>query len=124
MRPTHLPSIVTIVVAFSLLITSGLIGYVYSHEPERDVLHVELSTASDEGPSYLSGTVSSVDDGAVVFVDASGNERTVTLVRDAPIEDLVRLNGAPDAGATVNVGIEDTQFGQVLTGIVMIEPIP
>ena len=124
MRLPARPSPMTTIAALSLLVVSGIIGYVYSHEPSRDVLHVELDTAADESPSYLSGTIASIDSNTVVFVDASGVERTVTLMSDAPVEDLVRLNGAPTAGTTVNIGVDDTQFGQVLTGIVVVESGP
>lgn len=48
----------------------------------------------------------------------------MTVPADTPVEVLERLEAALDDGAMVNVGVDDTAFGQVLTGIVAIEAVP
>lgn len=121
--PARLP-LGTLVAAVAILLGTGIAGYVYSHEPARDLLAVELTDAQDGRAGYLAGVVTSVDGGEITLVDASGVERAVTLVEGARLEDLRRLDGPPAPGATVNVGVDDTRFGQFVTGVVTIEAAP
>lgn len=107
-----------------IFILTAVIGYVYSHEPVRDTLTVELSTAEATGNPYLSGTIVTVDATSLTIVDATGAERTVPFSVDVPIEQLLRSGAAPAPGTMVNIGVNDTRFGQFVTGIVAIEAAP
>lgn len=108
----------------TVLLLAGVIGYVYSHEPTRDSLAVDLVAATEDGLSTLSGTVIAVTDSTITIADASGGERTLALAPGAPVEAMARLAGAPDAGTIVNIGVDDSPFGQFVTGIVSIEAAP
>lgn len=103
--------------AFAVAATGG---YVYAHEPERDVLLVDFEATPQPPPATISGSVVAIEDGTLTLATPDGGQVTLALPADAPIEDLVRLEEALPEGATVNVGVDDTQFGQVLTGIVWI----
>lgn len=99
---------------------AGLIGYVYSHEPPRDTLIVDIQSTPVPPPSTVSGSVLAVDGSSVTLATPGGGQVTLALPADFPVEDLARLDAALPQGATVNVGVDHTQFGQVLTGIVWI----
>ncbi len=112
---------VLVVVLFGL---TTLAGYVYSHEPSRDQLVVEYEGTPAPQPAYLSGSVVGIDGETLRIAMASGGEREVALSADTPVEVLERSETAPEAGARVNVGVDDTDFGLVLTGIVTIAEAP
>lgn len=114
----------TVAALVVVLLLAGAIGYVYSHEPTRDALAVDLVAAPEGGASTISGTVIAVTDSTITIADASGGERTLTFAPGAPIEAMTRLAAAPSAGAIVNIGVDDTPFGQFVTGIVTIEAAP
>jgi len=99
-------------------------GYVYSHEPVRDTLLVEFEGTPVAQPTYLVGSIAAVEGDTLRLDVGGGGQREVTVLADTPIEVLERLDAVLDAGATVNVGVDDTAFGQVLTGIVAIEAVP
>ena len=103
---------------------TAVAGYVYSHEPSRDTLLVEYQGTPEPQPTYLLGAVEVVEDGSLTLATASGGHRDVALPPGTPIEDLERVDAIPDSGATVNVGVDDTEFGLVLTGVVAIETGP
>lgn len=115
------PFLIPAGLALGLFVLTGLMGYVYSHEPARDTLLVEYQGTPAPQPTYVIGSVAAVDGGTLGLDVGGGGQREVTFPADMPIEVLERLEGALDAGAAVNVGVDDTSFGQVLTGIVAIE---
>lgn len=118
-RPLLLP----LGLAVALFVLTGVMGYVYSHEPARDTLLVEFEGTPAPRPNYLIGSIAGIEGDTLRLDVGAGGRREVTLPADTPLEDLERLNAAFEAGAMVNVGVDDTSFGQVLTGIVAIEPI-
>ena len=95
-----------------------LAGYVYSHEPRRDtlVLRVEPPARDPAAPRYRGGVAI---DAQTVEVESA----PVTLPAGLPLEDLERVD-AHASGTPVNVGVDRTEFGQVLTGIVAVEAAP
>jgi hypothetical protein len=101
-----------------------VVGYVYSHDPSRDTLLVEYQGTPQPQPTYLLGAVEVIEDGSLTLATASGGHRVVVVPSGTPVEDLDRVDAIPDTGATVNVGVDDTQFGLVLTGVVAIETAP
>ena len=105
-----------------VLFASGLAaGYVYTHQPVRDTLDVVVSSSSSSGgPRTVSGTVASVE-GSRLTLTTAGGQVTVTLPAAAPLDELVRASEGLAAGARVNVGVQSTQYGLVLTGLVAVE---
>ncbi len=93
-------------------------GYVYSHEPVRDTLVLRIESPEDapDAPLYRAGVAI---DALTVEVEAA----PVALPAGLPLEDLERVE-AHAAGTPVNVGVDRTEFGQVLTGIVAVESTP
>lgn len=116
-RPLLLP--VGFLVA--LVAATTLLGYVYSHEPARDTLTVAFEGTPPPQPTYVIGAVATVEGDTVRLDVGAGGSREVSVSADTPVEDLERLDAPPADGTTVNVGVDDTSFGQVLTGIVAIE---
>lgn len=117
-RPFLLPA----GLALGLFVLTAVMGYVYSHEPARDALLVEFEGTPAPQPAYLIGSVSALEGDTLRLDVGGGGQREVTVLADTPVEVLERLQAALDAGAMVNVGVDDTSFGQVLTGIVAIQP--
>lgn len=103
---------------------TGVAGYVYSHEPSRDTLLVEYQGTPEPQPTYLIGAVEVIEDGSLTLATGSGGHRDVVVPPGTAVEDLERVEAIPDDGATVNVGVDDTEFGLVLTGVVAIEDAP
>ena len=110
---------------FAALFGGGLAaGYVYRHEPARDTLEVVVaSTSATGGTRTVSGTVASIE-GTRLTLTTAGGPVTVTLLSGAPTDDLVRATGGLPNGARVNVGVQSTQYGLVLTGLVAVEGAP
>ena len=107
-----------------LFLGGGLSGYVYKHEPVRDTLTVRVAPpAEPAGPRTISGTVSALDGTRLTVATAAGPV-SVTIPPGAVIDDLVRAPGGLAAGTRVNVGVESTQYGLVLTGVVAVEGAP
>ena len=107
-----------------LFALTAIVGYVYSHEPSRDQLLVQYEGTPALQPAYLIGSVVGLEGGTLSIATASGGTREVVVPRDTPIEVLKRSEAPPEAGARVNVGVDDTDFGLVLTGIVTIAETP
>jgi hypothetical protein len=103
---------------------AGIVGYVYSHEPARDVLEVQFATADVDRPALTPGVVLAVDGEVLRVIAADGTERSTPLPAHVVLEDLVRLGEPPIEGARVNVGVDETVYGQVITGIVSLEQTP
>ena len=119
-RPLLLPTAL-VEVLFAL---TTLAGYVYSHEPSRDQLFVEYEGTPVPQPAYLIGSVVGLEGETLSVATASGGTREVVVSPDTPVEVLGRSEAPPEAGARVNVGVDDTDFGLVLTGIVTIAETP
>jgi len=115
-RPLLLP---TALVAALFALTT-LAGYVYSHEPSRDELVVQYEGTPVPQPAYLLGSVVGLEGGTLSIATAPGGTRDVVVPQGTPLEVLERSQGAPETGSRVNVGVDDTDFGLVLTGIVTI----
>lgn len=103
-----------------LAVTFGagvICGYVYSHEPQRDALLIQVEGPSSEPDGALRGGVAV--DALTVQVEGA----PVALPAALPLDELVRVDTLPD-GTVVNVGVDRTEFGQVLTGVVAVEETP
>lgn len=117
----------------SLLVSGGLLvllfagglasGYVYSHEPVRDTLDVVIAASAGDGTRTLSGTVAGIEGDRLTLATAAG-QVVVTLPAATPLDELVRAPGGLPSGARVNVGVQSTQYGLVLTGLVAVEGAP
>jgi len=105
----------------AILFGSGVAGYVYKHEPARDQLIINIQATPAPVPETLTGAIVSIDGDTLVLSTPDGGQLTLTLPTDVPIEDLTRSTAPLTAGSQVNVGVNNTTFGQVLTGIVAIQ---
>lgn len=106
----------------AILLGSGAAGYVYKHEPARDQLIINIQATPAPAPETLTGAIVSIDGDTLVLSTPDGGQLTLTLpAYYIPIEDLTRSTTALTAGSQVNVGVNNTTFGQVLTGIVAIQ---
>ncbi len=103
-----------------VLLLSGVGGYVYSHEPQRDTLLLQIERTPEPAPDAISGSVVAIDGGSLTLAQADGSTVMLALSADVPVEDLARLEAAIPDGSPVNVGVDNTQFGQVLTGVVWV----
>jgi hypothetical protein len=118
------PILLYATLAAIVLVASGIGGYVYKHDPVRDTLLVEVDATPAPTPSTVSGSITRIDGATYTLVTPAGREITLTLAPGTAVEALERLSEALDEGTTVNVGVEDTSYGQVLTGIVAVEGNP
>ncbi len=102
-------------------LASGLVGFVYAHEPARDQVALSVDRERPAGETMLlSGTVSSVADGRLVL-SGEGGSTDLVIPMGAPVEDLQALPaGSLATGARVNVGAERSDFGVALTGVVVV----
>ena len=96
------------------------IGYVYSHQPVRNTLDVRLTNEGAPADRTLTGTITSVEAGRLVLSTASATV-TVALPSNLPVDELLRAPEGLANGARVNVGVQSTQYGLVLTGVVAVE---
>lgn len=116
-------------VLFAALFLGGFAGgYVYQHEPARATLDVRIaSDSSGEGATpgvrTLGGTVASVEGGRLTLTAASGPV-TVPFPAGVAVDELLRAPEGLASGTRVNVGVQSTQYGLVLTGLVAIEGAP
>jgi len=104
----------------AVALAAGIASYVYKHEPPRDQLQVTIQATAAPEPSVVSGSLTAIDGDSLTLTTADGTV-TLALTPSAPIEELQHAGAPLPDGAQVNVGVEDTEFGQVLTGIVAIE---
>lgn len=105
----------------ALLFVGGLFGgYVYTHEPARDTLEVTVASPDGDGARTLSGTVTAVEGGRLTLATASG-QVVVALPPTATVDELLRATQGLSDGTRVNVGVQSTQYGLVLTGLVAVE---
>ncbi|MDA0270047.1 MAG: hypothetical protein O2798_05130 [Chloroflexi bacterium] len=109
----------TVALFGAIALAGGLGGYVYSHAPDRDTLVVQVDRTPPEssGDRLVPGVM--ID---ALTVDADG--QVLTLPAGTHVDDLTRAEGGLPDGVAVNVGVERTEFGQVLTGIVAVQETP
>ncbi len=115
----HLLPVGPLVVLTAL--ASGVVGFVYAHEPARDVVALSVDRERPAGePVLVSGTVASVADGRLVL-SGDGGSTDLVIPTGAAVEDLQALPaGSLATGARVNVGAERSDFGVALTGVVVV----
>jgi hypothetical protein len=122
----RLRALITSGVVLAVVFSAGLAGgFVYGHEPQRDVLSIALDRRPlPTSERVVSGTIVATRDGVVVL-SGEGGTVEVALPSGVPIEELRRAEDGLPSGARVNLGVEQTASGLVLTGIVSIEePAP
>lgn len=110
----------TVYAAFFVVVAlaAGVASYVYKHEPPRDVLEVRIEPASAPKADVVSGSITAIDGNRLTLATPDGSV-TVELPPGVSVEELLDAGSLPE-GTQVNVGVEDTEFGRVLTGIVAI----
>ncbi len=109
---------------FLLLFFGGFASsYVYQHEPVRDTLEVSISSDSSTGVHAINGTVSEVRGGELTLTTAAG-PITVALPAATRVDELTRASDGLPEGTRVNVGVQSTGYGLVLTGLVAVENAP
>lgn len=95
-------------------------GYVYAHDPQRDVLTVNLEAAGKADPlTPIGGTVIDANGGRLRLNGSSGS-LDLTLPASARIEELRPLPSLTP-GVIVNVGVERSDSSTAVSGIVVIE---
>ena len=123
----RLRSLLVYLLALLLVFAGGVAGgFVYQHEPERDIRTVEL-TADDpdaDVQTIVAGELIEVgSDFIVIRID--NQDFRLTLPPDATLDELTRIDDPTTLeGRTVNVGGQQTVSGLILTGIVAIAGPP
>lgn len=120
-------SLLVYLLALVLVFAGGLAGgFVYQHEPERDIRTVELTTddpAADVQTIVAGELIEVGDDFIVIRID--NQDFRLALPADATFDELTRIDDPTTLeGRTVNVGGQQTVSGLILTGIVAIEGTP
>ncbi len=127
----------------TILISSSIgfvASYLYSYNPEREIIAIEIvsETGQQNQSSYLGGVVLSNNMSVsgldileiAVASDDFDNPGTSVLRHELPpnvsIEELKKLdsldqNEARIVTASGNLGIGATEYGQYITGVVVIE---
>jgi hypothetical protein len=104
----------------AFFVVAAAVGYVYNHEPERDVVEVVIDRSNrPEGPRFVSGTVVELDGNRAVI--QGDFERFEVVLSDVEVEELRALpdpTGVP-VGAWVNLGGERTATERVISGVVL-----
>ncbi len=107
-----------------LFLVAFAIGYVYNHDPERDLVEVVIDrSALPEGDGdLLSGTILTID-GETIRVATTEGARDLEL-SDVRFEELRPLDDPSDvaAGVMLNLGGERTPVERVISGVVLIAP--
>jgi hypothetical protein len=113
----------TVLLLLVAALLGGAGGFAYAHDPQRDVLTIAVESASPAGAAAapLSGTVVEAGDGRL-HLDSARGPMDLALPVSARIEELRTL---PVAGLTpgtpVNVGVERSDSGMAISGIVAVE---
>ena len=127
----------------TILISSSIgfvASYLYSYNPEREIVAIEIISESGQPnqPSYLGGVVlsnnmssSGSDILEIAIASDDFDNPGTSLLRyelhpNVSIEELKTLdsldeNEAPIITALGNLGIGATEYGQYITGVVVIE---
>lgn len=99
-------------------------GYVYEHDPERDLIEVVIDRSAlpaDDG-EFASGTILSVDGNSAQIASSLG---TFEVELDAlALEELQPLENPAEvaAGAALNLGGERAATEPVISGVVVMAP--
>jgi hypothetical protein len=127
----------------TILISSSIgfvASYLYSYNPEREIIAIEIisETGQQNQPSYLGGVVLSNSMSAsgldileiAIASDDFDNPGTSVLRHElrpnVSIEELRKLDSLDENEARIvtasgNLGIGATEYGQYITGVVVIE---
>ena len=104
-----------------LFLAGAFAGYVYKYAPQPDLVSVRVERRAETAdPRVIGGTVSAIEGGRITLATPVGPV-TILLSPGLTPDELRRAPGGLPAGARVNVGVESTQYGLVLTGIVAVE---
>ncbi len=123
---------VALVAVFAI---AGALGYVYEHDPQRDLVEVVIRGSTPPSPDgeFQAGTVTSVSDDSlqVRIIEAAQDSLAASTVRtveallaEITIEELHPLDDPADVnqGVSVNLGGERTSTERVISGVVLIAP--
>lgn len=117
------PLLIYVGVLIVVLAAAFGLGYVYEHDPERDLVEVVIDRSGPvDQTEVLSGTVADVRDGSVVISTEFGPFEV--LLADVTLEELRALE-APERiaeGLPLNLGGERTPSERVISGVVLIAP--
>ena len=127
----------------TILISSSIgfvASYLYSYNPEREIVAIDIisETGQQNQPSYLGGVVLSNSMSSsgldileiAIASDDFDNPRTSVLRHelrpDVSIEELKKLDSLDESEDRIvtalgNLGIGATEYGQYITGVVVIE---
>ena len=127
----------------TILISSSIgfvVSYLYSYNPEREIVAIDIisETGQQNQPSYLGGVVLSnsmsasgldILEIAIASDDFDNPETSVLrheLRPDVSIEELKKLDLLDENEDRIvttlgNLGIGATEYGQYITGVVVIE---
>lgn len=122
----------TAVLAILAFAVGGVAGFVYEHEPQRDVVHVLIDrTAPAPAEVLVRGPLTEVAAGAgagarrSVVVQTGGGPVTIELAADTPADELLPVAaGVLSPGTAVNIGGERGTYGLMLTGVVAVDGAP
>ena len=111
-------------VVIFVFVAAIALGYVYSHDPERDLIEVVIDRSPPPGQDgeFANGTVVDIA-GGTVLVGTELGILEVTLA-DVTLEELRPLEdpAAVSQGVAVNLGGERTLSERVISGVVLIAP--
>ncbi len=118
-----MPRVKTALPLASLMLTAALlsavVGFVYAHEPARDEQVVALRSHAGEGWT-VSGRVTRIGDGRIT-IDGEGRSIDLAFPAGVVVEELqTSAQSALVPGAQVNIGVERSDVGFALTGIVVV----
>ena len=127
----------------TILISSsiGFVGsYLYSYNPEREIVAIDIisETEQQNQPSYLGGVVlsnsmssSGLDILEIAIASDDFDNPGTSVLRhelrpDVSIEELKKLDSLDENEGRIvtalgNLGIGATEYGQYITGVVVIE---
>lgn len=99
----------------------GAAGFVYAHEPARDEVALTIDRNRPAGAStIISGAVTRAADGRLV-VEGEGGTTDLALPSTVLVEALeVVAPAALSPGTRVNIGVERSDYGVALTGVVVV----
>lgn len=99
----------------------GAAGFVYAHEPARDQVAVTVNRDRPSSAStILGGTVTRTGEGRLI-VEGAGGAADLALPANATVEELQSIApSALTAGTSVNIGVERSDYGVALTGVVVV----
>ncbi|TAJ17818.1 MAG: hypothetical protein EPO65_10400 [Dehalococcoidia bacterium] len=102
-------------------LASGVVGFVYAHEPARDEVDLVVERERPAGSvTVVGGTVAEVRDGRIRITGERGST-DLPIAAGAPSEELQSLPPSGLAtGARVNVGVERSDYGVALSGLVVV----